>query len=900
MVLKAYNPHELSSETVKSVAIGREQPLEHILEIMRRNVDAPNLQHVIVSAPRGYGKSFFLRYVEIRLVEIIEEEQLPVAMALLPEELPHVKEPDTLIAEIKRTFTKAPAHTVGVRWVEDDGAAWDEAVADLDSAIAEKFDGRHGLLVAGVENFDLLLKKAFSKNAQAGRLREFLTRRGNRVMLIAASARGAFDRDYDRPLFKAFEEITLEPWTIDQCLDFFRAQRRAAKKPPLTKTQEAKAKAVATYIGGTPRLATMIGEALLEDDPLPAADLLEKLVDELTPYYKERVEVLPTRSQGLLDALLRGGERCSATELARRVGAPSQPAIAAPLDELKKDLIVTGEKAPDSAEILLRITDRVFAHYYRKRILSHGEKTCPLEALVDLLAVIYSPEEKRREAEKLAALGLSHEAAVFEQLWRSDQERAKTALDRGKQKHASVLNDLIDKFVQVTDEGRYSEGLTILDTALGTARELADNADEAAVLCLASWTMNKLDRHQEAIEKAREAAAKAKTVGNLSLELEALQQAIWSLNELQLRDEALVTAQELADKAKRAGDLRRRALALNYITRQQFSAKHYEKALATARDMAATAEHADELGIQAEGLLLAGQSLNQLERYDEARVTAYEAAELAERAGDAGLHVNALLDASWSLYCLGQNEEALRVAMEVASKDLDNTEAQMYAAGLILVAAPYSVDIDLAFRSYELHIQHAGISKAADPTLFFSYIACIATSSLAWPHLTALLASRPEISEQIARTSNELNAPGRVIVNAFVGDNTDTARKALRHMVAALARGIETTPNPCVMHLWVALLDASADEIATELTDASFLKEVADIFAAHPQVPPRATALFSAAAAYHERGRDPAALARLDPDLATMLMAVFPPKDEAPKRARKSRAKKAKPQKHSR
>lgn len=307
VILKAYNPHELSPETVKGVATGREQPLEHILEIIRRNVDAPSLQHVIVSAPRGYGKSFFLRYIEIRLAEIVKAEQLPIAMALLPEELPHVKEPDTLIAEIKRTFTKAPANTVNVRWVEDDGDAWDEAVAELDSTISDKFGGGRGLLVAGVENFDLLLRKAFGKSTQAGRLREFLTRHGNRVMLIAASARGAVDRDYNRPLFKAFEEIALEPWTIDQCLDFFRAQRREAKKPPLTEVQEAKAKAVATYIGGTPRLATMIGEALLEDDPLRAAELLEKLVDELTPYYKERVEVLPTRSQGLLDALLRGG-----------------------------------------------------------------------------------------------------------------------------------------------------------------------------------------------------------------------------------------------------------------------------------------------------------------------------------------------------------------------------------------------------------------------------------------------------------------------------------------------------------------------------------------------------------------------------------------------------------------
>ncbi len=896
VILKAYNPHELSPETVKGVATGREQPLEHILEIIRRNVDAPSLQHVIVSAPRGYGKSFFLRYIEIRLAEIVKAEQLPIAMALLPEELPHVKEPDTLIAEIKRTFTKALANTVNVRWVEDDGDAWDEAVAELDSTISDKFGGGRGLLIAGVENFDLLLRKAFGKSTQAGRLREFLTRRGNRIMLIAASARGAVDRDYDRPLFKAFEEIALEPWTIDQCLDFFRAQRREAKKPPLTEVQEAKAKAVATYIGGTPRLATMIGEALLEDDPLRAAELLEKLVDELTPYYKERVEVLPTRSQGLLDALLRGGERCSATELARRVGAPNQPAIAAPLDELKKDLVITGEKAPDSAEVLLRVTDRVFAHYYRKRILSHGQETCPLEALVDLLSVIYSPEEKKREADKLAELGFMPEAAVFERLLELDRERLKIASGRGERDRVSKFVGLLEEYELLIDEERVSEGLSILNNALCIARENMDSESLALVLCHIAWTKNKLNRHNEALKIAREAAAEAVSAGNLSLQAASLRQIFWSLDSLQSYDEALITAREAAEKAERAGDLREQALALEYIASSHYHAKDYEKALATAREIVKTAARADEFNVQATGLLYATWSLAALGQHNEALAAAREAAAIAERAQNLDTQARALQDAAWSLYHLGRHEDAFRVALEASStaKDLENISLQLYTAGIILLAATTSVDVDLAFHSYELHVQYAALNEAANPRVFFEHIARIATSRFAWPRLIALLANWPEVSEQIAYTSDDPNALGSIIVNVFSAGNHETAKKMFRHVVAALAQGIQTAPDPRVAQLWTAVLNASAEEIATELIDAAFLREVANIYGAHPQAPPRATALLAAAAAYHERGRNPAALARLDPDLATMLMAVFPPKNESPKRTRKPRAKKKK------
>ncbi len=598
--LSAFNPHEMKADTVLKVATGREEPLGRLLDIVRDNLVAPTKQHVIVSAPRGYGKSFLLRYVQVKIEEIAKDESLPISMALLPEELPHVKEPDTLLAEIRRTLLNEPADTVRARWVEDDGEAWYQRVAELDAAITERL-GSGGLLIAGVENFDLLIRKAFAKDVHAGRLREFLTRKDNRVMLLAASARGTFDRDYNRPLFKAFEEVALEPWTVDECVVFFQAQRAAAKKQPLTEIQEAKARAVATFIGGTPRLATLIGESLLEDDPLRAADLLDKLVDELTPYYKERIEALPTRSQALLDGLLRGGEKCSATELARRVGAPSQPAIAAPLDELRKDLVVVGEKAPGSAEVLLRVSDRVFAHYYRKRILAHGQETCPLEALVDLLAVFYSPEEQRREAEKLKTRGLAREAAVMERLWRSHQA--------GSKERQASFGEKMATWTRLMDEGCFEDGLTFLDEALADARAANDHVAEVKALVGRAWTLSSLLRYADSIVTAGEAAALAARAGDVAEQAIALSHAAFSLEQLERYDEALAMAREAAALAERAGDVDEQAIALRQ----------------------------------------AAFSLGELERHDEAIATAHEAAALAERVGDVGEQAVALRYAAFSL-----------------------------------------------------------------------------------------------------------------------------------------------------------------------------------------------------------------------------------------------------------
>lgn len=961
VLLKAFNPHEIPAGTILGVATGREDPLGRILTIVRDNLNAPTPQHVIVCAPRGYGKSFFLRYVQVKLGQLATIENLPIAMALLPEELPHVKEPETLLAEIRRTFLGQPADTIGVSWLEDDGHVWDQQVGRLDAAIADRFKDTPGLLVAAVENFDLLLKKAFAKPVQATRLRELLARRGNRLMLIAASARGAFDRDYDLPLFKAFEEISFEPWTMEQSIEFFRAQRAAAGKAPLTDTQEARAKAVATFIGGTPRLATLIGEALLEDDPLRAGELLEKLVDELTPYYKERIEVLPARSQALLDALLRGGENCSATELARRVGAPSQPAIAAALDELKKDLLVTGDKAPDSAEVLLRVTDRVFAHYYRKRILSHGLETCPLEALVDLLAVIYSPEEKKREAAKFTALGFAREAQVFEKLWSADQSRLeKRSVDERVSNVSTEYGELIEAWDRVTDDRRFSDGLEILDRALGVATAANDTQAESEALEHRAWTLSALGRFDEALAAARDAATKAESAGDISLQGWVLGRVASIFVELGRLDEALVTAREALAKAESAGDILEQSEALGLVASILSELGRLDDALMSAREAAAKAESGRDVSCQIEALELLVSILGKLKRFEDALATAREAAAMAESAADISGQVRALLWAAWnldalerfdealtasrqaaviaessglmlveasalgsaasalgrlgrypealaaarqaavkaeraedireqadalrliaeSLYQLGQHDEAittLRQATVMADK-LPDRELFNLIARAALVLRSAAMDVDLAYRSYESLTRNAGASGWEDLSLYFDDIAYVATRFSNWPRLIALLKDRSDAAEVITRTSDGLGEPGSVAANAFLDGGRDDALKMIRHIVPALDQAIKSASDQRFAWLWTAVLDASAENIATDVDDGAFLNEVAEIFAAYSSVPVRATSLLKAAADYHTAERDPAALARLDPDLATTLMAVFPPK----------------------
>jgi hypothetical protein len=545
--LSAFNPHEYSPAQLNALATAREAELARALDTIRSNLSAETMQHLIISAPRGYGKSFLMRHIQVEAQRIAETEKLPLAVVLMPEEMPHVKEPETLILEITRALTGGGGETAQLRWHEDDGEAWEAAVFSLQAAITETL-GKDGLLVALVENFDQLLRRAFRQDVHAQRLRNLITLPGGRLMLIAASASGAIDRDYDKALFQAFAEIALQPWSVDECMRFFARQREAVGKPPLDEAAHAQAKAVANFIGGTPRLATLLGEQLLDGDLLNAADLLCGLVDELTPYYKARIESLPGRSQLLLDALLRGGEPATQSEIATRVQANSQAAIAAPFHDLKNERAIIGLKAPDSAEVLYRVADRVFAHYYRRRIIDHGRELCPLEGLVDLLSDFYNPKEKEAKALELLRLGYVAEARVLARL--HDQD-----LGNPKSGRRQVLNGLVTLYIprrlkplassagrQALDSIAVSVKNDDIDQAYSRVdaglRELAALPDQV-VLLLVRAVLDRFEGLGAGLSAAEKAVSIAQASQNKNLMYETKVSLAESFNLLDRKEESL-------------------------------------------------------------------------------------------------------------------------------------------------------------------------------------------------------------------------------------------------------------------------------------------------------------------------------------------------------------------------
>ncbi|WP_291997560.1 hypothetical protein [Candidatus Accumulibacter sp. ACC012] len=717
-LVQTFMTHRMSDASIEMLATGREVETQRIMDAVERSLKAAPgaLQHMAIYGPRGFGKSFIARLVQIETGKLAAARKLPVPFVLLPEEQHNLtRNPHALPAYIAHRLADLRSGGDGswagamFQWPEPKKEAqqWDEATAALEAELDRSLPAGKGMGIVVIENFDFLLFSVFKEAATEQRLRKWLDRRSNRLMLIA-TATGSVDMDYERPLFQAFQSIRLEPWEEETCIAYFNRRRQAEGKAPLDAAMEAKARAVADFIGGNPRLAQLLAEVLETQDALTVADTMKALADKLSDYYRRRIDDLPPLVQGLLDALIRGGEPASQTELAERVGAPAQSTIARVMQELQRSDIIRGLPAPDSRETLYRVTDRVFVHFYRLRQGSQSALQTPLATILEFLRAFYSRDEQKTQAMNHLDAGRHAEARLFADLVREGQASAAMSssyflefgprlqryLDAAGEALPAPVDDLLGEMENCPERlvGRVEawespspvfHAIAAVLAAQALVRlGLVEAADERLVrqLATSAGPVTEVLLHHEQcllfLAHRNESAAicEATTVGELrEAELPATFKVLahldrtWALCNSGLYHEALTSAREAAELAAQASDLGGHATALRGAAWSLGQLNRHEEAVVSAREAAALATQAVDHGEHARALRDAAWSLGQLNRHEEAIAGAREAAALAVQAGDLGEQATALRHAAWSLGQLNRHEDAIASTQEAVA-----------------------------------------------------------------------------------------------------------------------------------------------------------------------------------------------------------------------------------------
>ena len=395
-VLK-HNPALLSDEVLERTFAARGPLLADLVERVRQNSGRDSAQHYLLIGPRGSGKTTLLRLLAIRIRQDadLSRQWLPVLFA---EEEPSIYDVEDFLLTILERMAPAVPEAGRVRSevmafsLEDRQHGADLALVALEEVAKEA--GRRLLLL--VDNLDQILGRTTAGDELATR-RLRSTFQHSPILMLVGSSTAIFEEliDYRRPLYQFFAPIHLAPLTYAQVLELLR--RRAAVdgnnlflRP--TRELRIKVRVVTEITGGNPRLVVALYDLLSGSPMIGDVDALMRLLDELTPYYKARLEELPSQQRKLLDLIVRAGGAAGPSELASRSGL--QPnLVSSQLRRLREASWLRLRRGPDRRSARYAVADQLMRYWYQMRYLS--DQRHRFSFLVSFYRDLYVADELR-------------------------------------------------------------------------------------------------------------------------------------------------------------------------------------------------------------------------------------------------------------------------------------------------------------------------------------------------------------------------------------------------------------------------------------------------------------------------------------------------------------------------
>lgn len=395
---------------IEEILLGREEQLQTIQNFIQAAVTdggKAQPQHLLIVGPHGDGKTALLASIAGEISR--SDHGRNIAFAWIPRLAANLNTPERFLQDITRQISQEPPQTSQAVWLPGGDDAWRSARSAMDAAIDARFGAGRGLLVVIVERIEELLPRLFASNELKSKLRDLLQKHP-RFMLIGTAHTQSFQTDYDDRIYHAFREIpipTLSPDIVEQTfLDLHGAARRQAR---------AKLRALMVLSGGNARRVFGAVEEIRARPSETVASILDRMAEAESDRFSGLLQNLPPRSQQIFDALVRGGEPASGTELANRLST-KQSNIARAMTDLKTDGRLIKECGKSGRAILICAGDRLLSYWYLRRIVGLSASETDLEPATRLLITLEIYAERLGSIAEAACGAGSSAADRFRQL----------------------------------------------------------------------------------------------------------------------------------------------------------------------------------------------------------------------------------------------------------------------------------------------------------------------------------------------------------------------------------------------------------------------------------------------------------------------------------------------------
>lgn len=457
-----YNPSQQSVEELEQTFVGRQQLLEGILSELKEQPKGSSRQHYVIIGPRGIGKTNLLLMIHYAINERSDLAGQWIPVQLAEESYSVLSLADFLLETLKALSADVDGLKEEIRAISASND--DQTVIDRSMDLLHKIADAHnkGIIVL-VDNLDMILQVQMRDQMEIHRLRSMLMTQD--FITIIGTSPTLFNEltNYDSPLYNFFKTINLKELSIEEMEELIAKHLTMEGKHDQVESiaqYRPRLQAIRHLTGGNPRLLLMLYQ-ICEHGAIPEVkQALETLLDELTPYFKHRMELLAPQMRKVLDTLAKSDNALTPTEIAREARIDVKQ-INVQLARMKDEGLITATPLRGKRNTYYSITERLFRIWYKMR-LSRKDK----------IEVYYLAEfiEAWYQAEEMLDLIMGLGERFNEVLANGDQYGAQHLLE-SVQIVGQASKDSSTKAVAITQE---SEMLM----HLGKASEAADKLEE--------------------------------------------------------------------------------------------------------------------------------------------------------------------------------------------------------------------------------------------------------------------------------------------------------------------------------------------------------------------------------------------------------------------------------------
>ncbi len=466
-----YNQDRFGDAEFVASFVARSKQTTALLNSLRHIAKGGPTEHQILVGTRGMGKTSLLRRLSIGIIEDPELKAAFIPLRFREEQYNIISLDafwrncgESLAEYCEQQGNQALADQLDIaietpEWRDDDQAR------DGFLAACKEAGGRAILFL---DNLDLILEGI--KNEGCWKLRAALQKDDGPIVIGAATELLAQGANRDAPFYEFFHPHMLEPLSEQEllaCLNALATKRGkvgAPVKAVLAREPE-RVRALYVLTGGNPRILGLVYGLLEQADSAEIFADLEALLDQVTPFYKARIEEYSTPLQrAVIDGIALNWDPITSNALSKQTGVVAGT-LSPQLDRLKKDGLIE-EVETSGTRAGFQLAERFLNIWY---LMRHGTRKTKqrLRWFTIFLTKLFNAEELEKMAGDArngnGRWSADHSEAVIEAYELKMLSLAREGLPSD---HLAEAGRLIEEISELIKSGQFENVIEALDELL--------------------------------------------------------------------------------------------------------------------------------------------------------------------------------------------------------------------------------------------------------------------------------------------------------------------------------------------------------------------------------------------------------------------------------------------------